>query len=55
MIFALVYVLDKIEDWCGQIEFPGINFNVCPKWGSCSESATTSFWKEMSKHVRRTS
>ena len=47
----IVFILKNTEVWCGQKQSPGINFEKCPNYQHCPESAVGSFWKQMSKHV----
>lgn len=47
------YVIRNIQDWCGQMAPPGINYDECPAWGSCTLLAVNSFWTALSKNFAK--
>jgi ADP-ribosyl cyclase 1 len=48
------YVIRNMEDFCGQVAPPGINYESdCPAWGSCPLLAVTSFWTALSKNFAK--
>lgn len=43
------YVIRNVDNWCGQVGAPGVNYTSCPPWGHCPLLASTSFWTALSK------
>jgi len=37
--------------WCGQTADPGMNYQSCPSYNECPESASTAFWGTASATV----
>lgn len=43
------YILKNLDQWCSQLEDPGINYESCPPYYECTFQAQTSCWKSLSR------
>ncbi|XP_078401164.1 ADP-ribosyl cyclase/cyclic ADP-ribose hydrolase 2-like isoform X1 [Cetorhinus maximus] len=50
---TLIGILADDLDWCGQPEFPGMNFESCPTTTECENNPVNSFWKTASEYYAK--